>query len=217
MRAGSRRPETSRQQSPRARRRRQARAARAHAASRKNPVSANPSAMSSERRRDRLRQERRQTEQPILPGRGGDARHRAAGLRRHIAEVILGAGRGAACEVEAEAELDQHLQFEAHHLQPRRHRIVEMLEHRGQMIVHLRMRIALRQQPAQRAEMGDAIDHMRRRQAARRHAGAAARPRNCPRCSSRRARQTTRTVLPGCSTGRSRVPPPPRTRPRWRP
>ena len=38
-----------------------------------------------------------------------------------------------------------------------------MLEHGGKMIVHLRVRIALRQQPAQRREMGDAIDHMRRR------------------------------------------------------
>ena len=37
-----------------------------------------------------------------------------------------------------------------------------MLEHRGEMIVHLRMRIALRQQPAQRRQMRDAIDHMRR-------------------------------------------------------
>ena len=36
-----------------------------------------------------------------------------------------------------------------------------LLEHRGEMVVHLRVRIALRQQPAQRRKMGHAIDHMR--------------------------------------------------------
>ena len=39
-----------------------------------------------------------------------------------------------------------------------------MLEHRGEMVVHLRVRIALRQQPAQRRQMRDAVDHVRRGQ-----------------------------------------------------
>ena len=39
-----------------------------------------------------------------------------------------------------------------------------MLQHGGEMIVHLRVRIALRQQPAQRPQMGDAVNHMRRGQ-----------------------------------------------------
>ena len=162
MRAGSRRPRTAATNPSRASAKASPRGSSTCRA-RKNPVSAKPSAMSSSDGVTVVRQERRQPEQPVLPGRGRGARHRAAGLRRHIAQVILGAGRGAACEVEAKAQLDQHLQFETHHLQPGRHRIVEMLKHRGQMIVHLRMRIALRQQPAQRAKMRDAIDHMRRR------------------------------------------------------
>ena len=185
---------------------------------RKNPVSAKPSAMSSSDGVTVLRQERRQPQQPVLPGRAGVARHRAAGFRRHVAEIALARrSRRSLSRSRPKPSSASICSSKRTISGAGRHRIVEMIEHGGELIVHLRMRIALRQQPAQRRQMRDAIDHMRRPQAARRHAGAAARRRS-GRDARRAARARPRArVLPGCSTGRSREPPPPRTRPRWRP
>ena len=64
-------------------------------------------------------------------------------------------------QIEPEAKLGQHLQFETHHLDGGGRGVVELIENSGEMVMHLRMRIALRQQPAQRRKMGYAIHHVR--------------------------------------------------------
>ena len=60
-------------------------------------------------RHDSLRQERRQPEQPVLPGCSRGPRHRPPRLRRHVDEIRGRSGRRALRKVESEAELGQKL------------------------------------------------------------------------------------------------------------
>src|SRR6266404_6173706 len=59
-----------------------------------------------------LSQKLRQPKQPVAPGVAGLPRHRAAGFRRHVNQIGGFAGRGAAFQVEPEAEVRKHRQLE---------------------------------------------------------------------------------------------------------
>ncbi len=63
-------------------------------------------------------------------------------------------------KIEPEAEFAQQRQFEAHHLRAGVRGVQQGAEHFFERRVDFGVRIALGQQPAERAEMGDAVDRM---------------------------------------------------------
>ena len=91
----------------------------------------------------------------------GLPRHRAAGFRRHVDQIGGLAGRGAVFQIEPEAEFGQHRQFEPDQMHGRLADVVEIVERALEHLVDVLVRIAFRQQPRQRSQMGHAIDRMR--------------------------------------------------------
>ena len=126
----------------------------------------------------------RQPQQPVAPGFAGPSRYRAAGFRRDIDQIGGLAGRRAVFQIEPETEFGQHRQFESDQMRRRLAGIVEIVQRAVEHLVDVLVRIALRQQPRQRGQMGHAIDRMRRRQQGRR-----AQPRAFDRVGSRDARR----------------------------
>ena len=109
-------------------------------------------------------QEGRQPQQPVAVGLAGPPRHRAAGFRRDVDQVRGLAGGGAVFQIEAEAEFGQHRELEPDEVGRRAAGIVEIVQRAVEHLVDVLVRIALRQQPHQRGQMGDAIGRVRRRQ-----------------------------------------------------
>ena len=68
--------------------------------------------------------------------------------------------RGAGLKVEAESQFGEQLQFKIRHQRRRRQRRTEAGNGLLQKIEHRRVRIALRQQPAQRRQMLETIQGM---------------------------------------------------------
>ena len=95
-------------------------------------------------------------------GSPASTRHRAARLRRHEAQIVARAGRRACVEIEPEAELGQQLQARsARPAAPASRASSRPSSTSIERGIDVRMRIALRQQPAERAEMRHAIDGVR--------------------------------------------------------
>ncbi len=92
------------------------------------------------------------------------ARDRTARARRHVDEIIGRAGRGAGRKIKAEAELGEEGKLEARDHGGDRRGIVQSIEDRLERAMDARMRLALGKQTAQRREMRDAVDGMRRRE-----------------------------------------------------
>ncbi len=109
-------------------------------------------------------QEGRQPQQPVAVGLAGRPRHRAAGLWRDVDQVRGRAGGGAVFQIEAEAEFGQHREFEPDEVGRRAAGIVKVVQRAVEHLEDVLVRIALRQQPHQRSQMGDAIGRVRRRQ-----------------------------------------------------
>ena len=110
----------------------------------------------------------RQPQQPVPVGLAGPPRHRAAGFRRDVDQVSGRAGGGAVFQIEAEAEFGEHREFEPDEVRRRAAGIVEIVQRAVEHLVDVLVRIALRQQPRQRGQMGHAIDRVRGRQQDRR-------------------------------------------------
>ena len=77
---------------------------------------------------------------------------------------MVAAGRGAILQIQAEAELGQHRELEPDQMRRGLAGVVEIIQRALQHLVDVFMRIALRQQPRQRGQMGHAIGRVRRRQ-----------------------------------------------------
>src|SRR5436305_3548775 len=73
-------------------------------------------------------QERRQPQHAIPPWLARTARYRTAGFRRDVNQLGGRARRGALIEVEPEAKLGKHLQFEARDQRGRKRTIGEVIE-----------------------------------------------------------------------------------------
>ncbi len=160
-------------------------------------------------------EELRQDQQAVAIGLCRLAGDGTAGLGRDVGQIFGGAGHGAGAEVEAEAELVEQGQLEAGEIdgEVARGFVVQRVDGQRQQPV---MRIALGQQAEMVADELAGIEPVRSamRSAARASISSTAK---VPRCSARRARQATCTVLPGCSVAASLDERPPRTRPRVRP
>ena len=90
--------------------------------------------------------------------RAGLARHRPARFRRDIDQIVARPVAAHSRQVEAEAELVEHQQLEAHDQLAGRRGIVEMLDDHGQRLVERAVRIALGQQPQMRGNRLQAVD-----------------------------------------------------------
>src|SRR6266446_689782 len=99
-----------------------------------------------------------------MPRLAGLPRHRPAALWRYIDEVRCCAGGGARIEVKAKTELCQQFKFESGYQRGGEPRIAKMGNRVLKEIEHRLVRIALRQQPAQRRKMIEAIKGVRHRQ-----------------------------------------------------
>ncbi len=106
-------------------------------------------------------QERRQPQQFVPPRLPRLARHRSAGFRRHVDEVVGCTGRRTVGEIETETEFGEHRQFEPHRMNRRVPHVVEIVQDAFQHLIDIFVRIAFRQQPRQRRQMGDAINGVR--------------------------------------------------------
>src|SRR6267143_1025357 len=99
-----------------------------------------------------------------MPRLAGFPRYRPAALWRYIDEFRCCAGGGARIEVEAKTKLCQELKFKPGHQRGSEPRIAQMRNRVLKQIEHRLVRIALRQQPAQRRKMIEAIKGVRHRQ-----------------------------------------------------
>src|SRR5262245_674828 len=112
------------------------------------------------RRIARLAEKGRQRQQLVLPRLALPPRHGTSRFRRHIDEIVGAATHGASREIETEAELPQQQQLEAHDARSRAREVEQAVEHLVQRGMDVRMRVALRQQAAQRGEMRHAVEGM---------------------------------------------------------
>ncbi len=85
-------------------------------------------------------------------GAPADRADRAAGFRRDVDQLIARARRRALTQIEREAAFLQHPRLEAREQRRRQRGVVERLDDDGQRLEQALVRIALRQQPKQRAD-----------------------------------------------------------------
>ena len=102
-----------------------------------------------------------QGQEAVAPGRAGFGADRPARFRRDEGQAFAGAGRRASVEVQPEAALGQDLRLESRNERRRERFVVELFGDQGQRVVHRLMRIALGQEPRQRAEPGEAGERER--------------------------------------------------------
>ena len=114
------------------------------------------------RRLGRLAQEAGQPHQFVPVGFASRARHRAPGSRRNVNQIVTHSGRGARRQIKPEAEFGKEGKLKARHHRRRGHRIVKRIENGFERAMNTGMRLALGQEPAQRREMGHAVERMSR-------------------------------------------------------
>ena len=137
---------------------------------RKNPVIAKPSIRSPARLARVLAQKGRQPQQPVVPGLARRPRHRAARFRRHIDEIRGRPRSRRRRRGRAQSRVRRATAARSARPARRGSAIGEAGRASRRAPRARRMRVALRQQPHQRREMGHAVERMRRRQECRRRA-----------------------------------------------
>ncbi len=131
---------------------------------RKKPVRVKPSARSSaDWRRPGGAEEGRQAQQLVLPGLAGGARHRAPAAWRDIDQIVGRAGRRAAARSRPKPSSASSCSSKRTISGPARRASIRQPSTASSAAWMSRVRIALGQQPAERGEMGHAIDRVRRR------------------------------------------------------
>ncbi len=105
-----------------------------------------------------LAQKRRQPQQPVAPRLTCPARHRAAGFRRNVDQVRGLPGHRAIFQRQPETELAEHRQLEMDHVHGRAADVVEIVERMLEPRKDFLVRIALRKEPRNRGQMGDAVN-----------------------------------------------------------
>ena len=116
----------------------------------------------------RVAEKGRQAQELVVPGLARPARDGTPAARRNIGELGGHTCGRAARQVETEAKLAKEHQLKSHQRWTRPLGIDQEREHMGERGMDVGMRIALRQQAAERAQQRDAIERMRQGQERRR-------------------------------------------------